>query len=218
MCEGPRQPRGRSAKAIVLDKWSVFADYSGMADQTAPDYQLPDSLALNTDQLRTLCEPTRMAIIELLGERAATTSELAHALGKPKGTIGHHCKSLESAGLIAVVRTRQARAMVAKYYGRTARTFVLDHVEEIGFSSGTMLNEAVAEIERFHRANPTAESPGITSLRYARIPRDQAEDWARRLDELLTEFTREPRAGDLVFGLAVSLFPTTKPVLPEETP
>lgn len=188
-----------------------------MVDHT-PDYELLDSLELDTEQLRTLFEPTRMTIIELLGERAATTSELAETLDKPKGTIGHHCKSLESAGLIQVVRTRQARAMIAKYYGRTARTFVLDHVEEIGFRAGTMLHEAAAEIERFRQSNAAVETPGITSLRYARIPRDRAEDWARRLDELLTEFTREPRAGDRMFGLAISLFPTTKPVLPEEKP
>jgi DNA-binding transcriptional ArsR family regulator len=196
---------------------SANADYSVMADQT-PDYELADSLELDNEQLRTLFEPTRKAIIELLGERAATTSELADALGKPKGTIGHHCKSLEAAGLIRVVRTRQARAMVAKYYGRTARTFILDHVDEIGFTSGTMLHEAIAEIERFHRANPTVETAGITSLRFARIPHDRAEEWAERLAELVTEFTREPRAGDRMFGLAVSLFPTTKPVLPEEAP
>ena len=41
----------------------------------------------------------------LLRERAASTSELAVALEAPKGTVGHHLKVLESAGLIRVVRT-----------------------------------------------------------------------------------------------------------------
>jgi DNA-binding transcriptional ArsR family regulator len=186
--------------------------------RTAPDYELADGKALDADQMRTLFEPTRITIVELLGERAATTSELAEALGKPKGTVGHHCKALEAAGLIHVVRTRRVRAVEAKYYGRTARTFILDHIEDAGFTSDGMLTEAANEIERFRRSSPEEGLPGITSLRYARIPIERAADWEKRLDLLVTEFTKEPRGGDRVYGMAVALFPTTKPVLPEGRP
>ncbi len=208
---------GASTCVEALDKYSGISDCPVVADQT-PDYEPADSLELDAGQLRTLFEPTRMTIVELLGERAATSSELTEALDKPKGTIGHHCKSLESAGPIRIVRTRQARAMIAKHYGRTARTFVLDHVEDIGFTSGRMPTEAASEIERFRRPIPTGDTPGITSLRYGRVTPERAEEWTRRLDELVTELTREARAGDRMFGLVVSFFPTIKPVLPEETP
>lgn len=193
-----------------------MADHS--TDRTAPDYELDDGQALDADQMRTLFEPTRIAIVELLGERAATTSELAEALGKPKGTVGHHCKALEAAGLIRVVRTKRVRAMEAKYYGRTARTFILDHIEELGFTSDGMLTEAANEMERFRRSSPEDALPGITSLRYARIPIERAADWEKRLDLLITEFTKEPRSGERVYGMAIALFPTTKPVLPDGTP
>ena len=49
---------------------------------------------------------------------------MAGALEIPKGTVGHHCKTLEAAGLIRVVRTRRVRALEEKFYGRTARVFV----------------------------------------------------------------------------------------------
>ena len=65
------------------------------------------------DQFRTVGDPTRQRIISLLSERA-TTSQLAEALRQPKGSVGHHLKVLEEAGLIRVVRTRQVRAITEK--------------------------------------------------------------------------------------------------------
>lgn len=156
-----------------------------------------------------------MGIIELLGERAATTSELAAALDRPKGTIGHHCKALQHAGLIHVVRTERMRAIEAKHYGRTARTFVLCRVDGMGHSAESMLSEAATEMTRFRNALPEEETPGITSIRYARIPHDRASEWEKRLDRLITDFTGQPRAGERVFGLVVALFPTIKPTLPD---
>ena len=94
------------------------------------DYELDDILEVRRpDQFRAVGDPTRQRIISLLSERAATTSQLAKALGQPKGSVGHHLKVLEEAGLIRVVRTRQVRAITEKYYGRTARFFEFMHGE-----------------------------------------------------------------------------------------
>ena len=81
-------------------------------------------------QLRALGDFTRGRIIGLLGQRAASTTELAAALDMPKGTVGHHVKVLEKAGLVRVVRTRQVRALTEKYYGRVARLFELKGVDD----------------------------------------------------------------------------------------
>ena len=53
-------------------------------------------------------------IVVLLRERAHSTTELAEKLGLPKGTVGHHVKVLEKAGLIRVVRTRKVRALTER--------------------------------------------------------------------------------------------------------
>jgi DNA-binding transcriptional ArsR family regulator len=181
----------------------------------APGYALDDELELDQRQMRVLLEPTRARIIELLGERAGTTSELAEALDKPKGTVGYHCKMLEDHGLITVVRTEQVRAIEAKYYGRTARTFVFNKADG-AFTPEGMLGEAAAEINAFRASHPGDEAIGITSVRYARIPDERAEEWAARLAELIDEFTRQARGGDQVYGLAAALFPTIKKTLPSE--
>jgi len=193
-----------------------MADHSGMADHQTPDYEIEDTLELDPEQIRVFFEPTRQSIIELLGERAATTSQLADALQKPKGTIGHHCKALEGAGLIRVVRTKRVRAIEAKYYGRTARTFALEKASEIDFEKAMFLTEAIREIDRYRQSNPTEDLPALTTIRYARIPQERAAEWVDRLIDLAAEFTKETRRGDRVYGVSLAFFPTTKPTLRDE--
>src|SRR6266571_4450895 len=91
-----------------------------------PDYDAEDILVVSEpERLRALADDLRTTIVLLLRERARSTKELADELGLPKGTVGHHLKVLESAGLIRVVRTRQVRAITEKFYGRVARLFIL---------------------------------------------------------------------------------------------
>src|SRR5216684_9014266 len=88
------------------------------------DYEADDVLVVGQpDQLKALGDDLRSKIVIMLRDRAASTTELAQKLGLPKGTVGHHVKVLEKAGLVQVVRTRQVRAMTEKLYGRTARFF-----------------------------------------------------------------------------------------------
>src|SRR6266567_1307564 len=99
--------------------------YSAMAgNPSSPDYDLADRLALTTpSQVKALSHPLRTTILGLLHERAATVSELAVALERPKSTVAHHVKVLTDAGLLRVVRTRRVRAIEERFYGRTARMF-----------------------------------------------------------------------------------------------
>src|SRR5579872_2268672 len=89
-----------------------------------PDYDLADRIALTQpSQVKAISHPLRTAILSLLHERAATVSELAVAVGRPKSTVAHHVNVLTEAGLLAVVRTRRVRAIEERFYGRTARMF-----------------------------------------------------------------------------------------------
>jgi hypothetical protein len=51
-------------------------------------------------------------------------------VGLAKGTVAHHLKVLERAGLIRVVRTRRVRALTENIYGRVARLFILKGAED----------------------------------------------------------------------------------------
>ena len=69
-----------------------------------------------------------------------------------------------------------------------------------------MLREAVAEVA----AAQDAGVPGgpRTTIRYARIPADRAEEWFQRVAELADEFATQPRGGEVVHGMVVGVFPT----------
>src|SRR2546430_16506163 len=97
--------------------------YSAMAgNPSPPDYDLADRIALTeASQVKAIGHPLRTTILGLLHERAATVSELAVALARPKSTVAHHVKVLREAGLVRVVRTRRVRAIEGRVYGRTAR-------------------------------------------------------------------------------------------------
>ena len=151
----------------------------------------------------------RARIIMLLRERAASTTELAKALGVAKGTAGHHVKVLERAGLIRVVATRQIRAVTEKYYGRVARLFVLktDEAEEgvvgAGALAAVMLRQAADEI-----LPARIESARITGgLSHARLRPDDARRLGLRLNRLLAAFQAADDPDGEPYGLASSLYP-----------
>ncbi|HET9601006.1 MAG TPA: helix-turn-helix domain-containing protein, partial [Acidimicrobiales bacterium] len=118
----------------------------GVEALVAPDYELADEVVADRpEQLKALGERTRLAILDLVLNRAATITELSVALSKPKGTVAHHVEVLLRSGLLRVVRTRQVRAMTESFYGRTGRTIVVTVPLTPGHPMGGMLAEALNE-------------------------------------------------------------------------
>src|SRR6201989_1011201 len=100
---------------------------------SVPDYDLADDVVVSTPgPLRAMADPLRSTILDLLLERAATVTELASAVGRPKSTVAHHVNVLGDAGLFKVVRTGRVRAMEERYYGRTARLFRVGVINQPG--------------------------------------------------------------------------------------
>lgn len=177
-----------------------------------PGYDLEEVIRLERpEQMGALFDETRYLIIGMLSDKAATVSDLAGVMGKPKGTVGYHMKILEDHGLVKVVRTEKVRGIEAKYYGRTARTYDLTGLLE-GRHVGIAFHQAVRHMEEI----PLSETglPGMSSIRYVRISEDRAREWEKRLMELSNEFNDQPRDGDRVYGLMLALFPTNRPYLP----
>ena len=91
-----------------------------------PDYDLDERVVVTApEQLRALADPLRTTLLELLLERAATVTEMAQAVDRPKSTVAYHVNLLVDAGLLRVVRTRRVRAIEERYYGRVARTLYI---------------------------------------------------------------------------------------------
>lgn len=187
-----------------------------MADRTSPpDYELADRIALTTPaQVKAIGHPVRTTILGLLHERAATITELAAALERPKSTVSHHVKVLTETGLVQVVRTRRVRAIEERFYGRTARMFY------VGVERGPEGEELPRDFNDFEVAageSAAAYRDGKlwAFLRHARISEAQALEFWERMAELVTDFDRLPRSGETMYGFAVGVYPTDQPALPD---
>jgi len=175
-------------------------------------YEPPEGMFLMTpEQASVFNETTRTDIMMLLSARPATTKQLAEALEKPKGTVGYHLKALEEAELIAVVQTRQVRAITEKYYGRLARTYVFPNLEGDGTKDHGFLSEMMQE----WRA-PTEGEAAVFTLRHARIPKERAEEFALEVVRIAEEFAAKDRGGDTVYGFIAGIYPTDRPSLRED--
>ncbi len=187
-----------------------------MAGKSPPDYDLAERIALTEPgQVKALSHPLRNTILGLLHERAATVSELAVALDRPKSTVAHHVKVLADAGLLQVVRTRRVRAIEERFYGRTARLFYVAVERTPG---GDELPRDFNDFEVAARESVAAYERGKLwgFIRHARISEAQASAFWERMAELVSEFDRLPRSGDTMYGFAVGVYPTDQPTLPAE--
>ena len=180
-----------------------------------PDYDLPDTVEVSSPtQLRAIAHPLRSTILDLVLERAATITELATAVGRPQGTVNYHVNVLVDAGMLRIVRTRRVRAIEERYYGRSGRTMNIGVVRRPGDTATPVcineLSVAAAESVPAHEADTL-----YTTMRHARIPRESAAEFWRRVEALIRDFSRLPRSGGTVYAFVAGLYPTDHPSLPE---
>jgi DNA-binding transcriptional ArsR family regulator len=169
------------------------------------DYPSDEVLELTEPaQHKALGNVVRHRILALLGDRAATISQLATALGVLKGSASFHVRTLEAAGLVHVVRTANVRGGVERYYGRTARRF---EVSGPGRETGqSLLRNALAEVSL-----APEDDRQLISTNRARLRADRVEAFGARLAALLEEFGAEPAAGEPMWALVVAMYPTGLP-------
>jgi DNA-binding transcriptional ArsR family regulator len=181
-----------------------------------PSYDLADRIALTApSQVKAIGHPMRTTILGLLHERAATVSELAVALERPKSTVAHHVKVLTEAGLVRVVSTRRVRAIEERFYGRTARMF---YVAVERNADGDQMPRDFNDFEVAAGESAAAYRDGKLwgFIRHARISDAQASEFWERMAELVADFDRLPRSGDTVYGFAIGVYPTDHPILPRD--
>ena len=181
-----------------------------------PDYDLGDTLELTSSaQVRAIGNPLRTTILGLLHERAATVTEMATAVGRPKSTVAFHVGVLHEAGLVRVVRTRRVRAIEERYFGRTARMFYVGVGEGAGGEALPLdfndFDVAARESQEAYQAHRL-----WSFIRHARIPPERAaEFWAEAM-RLVHEFDQLPRSGNDTYGFVVGVYPSPGyPVLPD---
>jgi DNA-binding transcriptional ArsR family regulator len=177
------------------------------------DYEIDEVVVASTNaQLKAVADDTRMSILNLLLERAATVSQLADVLAKPKGTVGYHTKVLKDAGMVRIVRTNKVRAITEKYYGRTGRTIVFERTPSPD-DPMWFVNSALRGIQIVDGG----ALPMFTS-RVARIPAETAVEFSQRVIDLADEFLSLPRSGNTLFGFLGGVYPTDGPAFQDDEP
>jgi len=195
-------------------EWSGNAVCSTIIDQY-PDYELDDVLVVqDPKQLRALGNVVRARIVMLLRERAASTTELAAVLESPKGTVGHHLKVLERAGLIRVVRTRKVRALTERFYGRVARLFVLKGDESMppelrgGVLAAMMLRQAADELIG------SGDEKDTSAFVHVRLTPPNRRRFEQRLNRLVADVQQADDPDGASYALAYALFHAATPLPP----
>jgi DNA-binding transcriptional ArsR family regulator len=175
-----------------------------MPTKDGHDYAAKDTMLVSDPaQLRAMADPFRVQLVQLMRDQARSTQELAEELSVPKGTVGHHLKVLEAAGLIRVVRTRKVRAMTEKFYGRTARLFLYqaDDPDDAKAISTNTLRQAASEVER------AATRTGFGLVR-ARLSKKDMNRLETRAQKLLDDFRAADAAGGTPWSLTLGFWST----------
>jgi DNA-binding transcriptional ArsR family regulator len=188
---------------VTLDgcEWSGNVVCFAIIDHWDPtSYPADDTLVVDQpEQLKALGDELRGRIVGLLRERAMSTQQLARELDIPKGTVGHHLKVLERAGLIRVVHTRRVRAVTERFYGRVARLFLFqveDPADARALGAATF-RDVAAQLER---------APGGASwgLVMSRLTPEDVRRFDRRVGRLLEDFRTADTPGGQAHRLAIA--------------
>jgi DNA-binding transcriptional ArsR family regulator len=157
------------------------------------------------EQLHAIGDPTRWRILGRLLESPASIQELAQALGTAKGTIGHHVRVLESAGLIRLAETTRVRGVIEKRYLRVARQFRLPETEEQGADDETAtlpIRAALAEA----RPGRGRTDPSTSFVVRARMPAARAQRFADLINQIAAEFADGAPGTGETFGFVGAIY------------
>jgi DNA-binding transcriptional ArsR family regulator len=156
------------------------------------------------EQLHAIGDPTRWRILGRLQVGPASIQELAQALVAPKGTIGHHVKVLEGAGLIRLAETKRVRGVTEKRYLRVARQFVLPDEEDAADSEVTNLPIRAALAEA--RPSRNKSDPSMSFVVRARMPAARAKRFAQLIEQLADEFVDGAPGRGETFGFVGAIY------------
>jgi DNA-binding transcriptional ArsR family regulator len=160
------------------------------------------------ETLKTLAEPTRVALLELLVEPHSVT-ELAGALDVPRTRLYHHVELLEAKGLIEQVDERRAGPMTERVYALTARVLrpsarLLRDREAVT----TLLFDAT----KADLANADLDDSQFTLGRsIAFLTPERAKAFMRELDALVERFDDAHDEGnEQPYALVCALYPSSR--------
>ena len=152
---------------------------------------------------------TRMTILEVLRAGPATASQIAARMGVHPANLTRHMRTLEAAGLIALVETRVTRRNVEKYYAAAAETFdVAPEADALTAPHKVALSFARSDLSAAVAGLPDAPAGTVkVHVVGARLAPDAIAAFAEELSRLARRFEAADEAGGIAHHLTLAIYP-----------
>jgi DNA-binding transcriptional ArsR family regulator len=184
------------------------------------------------DTLKVYADPLRAQIFEILVKEPQTIRQVAEKIGLSPSNLYYHVNLLEKHGLIQVISTRLVANIVEKVYRASALNLEVDHAlltfstdegkESINKVLTATLDATREDMQRSLQARAFALEQGaaersrradVTRVT-SRISDELAEEFHRRLAELLQEFAQadgiglDPDSTRQTYALMIAFYPS----------
>ena len=162
----------------------------------------------NDIEIHAYVNSTRMSILYLLGDSAATVTQIARKLDTHPANLTHHFRILEKAGLIQLVEKRDTGRNLEKFYRAVALSFLPtpgDIVDKRVLKLSILRDELTASMQRMSRNKEDGDV--FVRLLVTRISKENLKKFQEKLNQLIQEFEKAETSGGSDYVMALSLFP-----------
>jgi len=99
---------------------------SGMSTLLQKDLKINRIVTTNVEQAKALDDPARIRIVQILYHKQLSAEQIVEELNKSgykkaTTTIRHHLDVLKRAGLVEIVKMKEVRGAVMKFYGTSIK-------------------------------------------------------------------------------------------------
>ena len=152
---------------------------------------------------------SRMAILDVLRDGAATVTQIAARLGVHPANLTRHIRVLEEAGLVTLVEKRDTGRNLEKYYAATATTFrVAPEAASLTAPHKIALTFARSELSAaLVRLPDEMVDPIVAIALGVRIAPENAQAFTEELTRLGDRFGAADEAGGQSYQLVMALYP-----------
>jgi DNA-binding transcriptional ArsR family regulator len=143
-----------------------------------------------------MSHPTRVHLMSILGERAASPRQLATEMDEPLNNVTYHVNQLRDLGCIELVRTERAHGgrVLERFYRTTRRAYFDDDAWEV-LSEKERLGVVGAILKMISKDVATAMASGSfyveDNKHISRSPMEVDREGWREISELLNRTTKE---------------------------
>lgn len=168
-------------------------------------------------QVRAIANPLRLRMLQLFAQGPLTTKQVADRLGEKPTRLYNHARSLERAGLVRLVRTRQNRGTTERYLEAVGSRFEIDERLLAPGAAGTaaaatLLRAAANDLDRAAADRTGRPEPLVAQASLCVTPREYEQlrtrvmGWIKGLERRRPE-GRKGATGSRDAVLTIALVP-----------